>query len=134
MNNKNVASIQEIYSAFGRGDIPAILAQVDDDTEWSFNAKTREVPWYAKYEGKSALPRFFNDFVQNVELKTFEPRGFIHSGSDVIAHIHLEYKVKKTGKDVSMDQLHWWTLNPEGKVARLVHFEDTGQVIAAFSG
>jgi ketosteroid isomerase-like protein len=76
------------------------------------------------------LPKTIN----NLELKTFEPREFIHSGNDVIAHIHLEYKVKKTDKDVSMDQLHWWTLNLEGKVARLVTFEDTGQVIAAFSG
>jgi hypothetical protein len=134
MNDKNVTIIQNIYSAFGRGDIPAILAQVNDDTKWSFNVNTSEVPWHAKVEGKSALPRFFNDFVQNVELKTFEPRRFVHSGDDVIAHIHIEYKVKKTGKDVSMDQLHWWTLDREGKIARLVHFEDTAQVISAYSG
>lgn len=133
MNDSHVTIIQDVYSAFARGDIPAILAHVDQDTEWSFNVNTSEVPWHAKAEGKSALPQFFNDFAQNVELQSFEPRSFVHSGDDVIAHIHIEYKVKRSGKDVNMDQLHWWTFNAEGKIARLVHFEDTAQVIAAYS-
>jgi hypothetical protein len=45
--------------------------------------------------------------------------------------VHIEYVVRKTGKRVAMDQLHWWTLDASGQVARLRHYEDTAQVLEA---
>jgi ketosteroid isomerase-like protein len=30
----NVATVQSIYEAFGRGDIPAILDRISDDVIW----------------------------------------------------------------------------------------------------
>jgi hypothetical protein len=38
MSQSNVETIQQVYAAFGRGDVPAILERVSDDTTWSFNA------------------------------------------------------------------------------------------------
>jgi ketosteroid isomerase-like protein len=67
-----------------------------------------------------------------VEYASFEPRAFIHSGQDVVAHVHQVYTVKRTGKKVDEDLLLWWTFGPDGKIARLVHFEDTAQVMSAW--
>lgn len=134
MSEQNVKTVQSIYAAFGRGDVPGILGQVAEGTEWGFNGARSEVPWHAPVKGKAALPQFFTSMAQNMDFHAFEPREFIHSGDHVIAHIHVEYTVKKTGKKVNMEQLHWWTLDRQGKVARLQHFEDTAQVLAACRG
>jgi ketosteroid isomerase-like protein len=50
-----------------------------------------------------------------------------------VVHLKLAYTVKKTGKKVSEEQLQWWTLEG-GKVSRLMHYEDTAQVVQAWRG
>ena len=35
MSQENVQLIRGVYEAFGRGDIPAVLAQMDQSIEWN---------------------------------------------------------------------------------------------------
>ncbi|HEY3118092.1 MAG TPA: nuclear transport factor 2 family protein [Chloroflexota bacterium] len=133
MSEQNLKTVQEIYGAFGRGDVPAILERVTDDTEWGFNVGSSDVPWHGTFRGKQDLPRFFGAFVENVDLEAFEPRAFMDFESHVVVHLKLAYTVKKTGKKVSEEQLQWWTLEG-GKVSRLMHYEDTAQVVQAWRG
>ena len=70
--------------------------------------------------------------MSNADIKAFEPKAFMDSGDSVIVHLHLEYTVKKTGKSVKEDQLQWWTLDRQGKINGLMHFEDTAQVVKAW--
>ncbi len=131
MSEANVKTIQAIYGAFGRGDVATILASVTDDTEWTFNgAQPQIVAWHEPYRGKAALPKFFAAMSENMALEAFEPRGFFDSGEHVIVHVRIAYTVRKTGRKVDEEQLHWWTL-ASGKIRRLVHFEDTRQVCDA---
>ena len=133
MGGRNVETIREMYAAFGRGDVEAIMARVADDTDWSFNVGPSSVPHHARVHGKGELPRFFTDFGTNVQLEAFEVGDFIAAGHDVIAPIHIRYLVNRTGKRVEMDQLHWWRFNDDGKVVSLRHFEDTAAVQSAFA-
>jgi ketosteroid isomerase-like protein len=138
MSDKNVSTVQNIYGAFGRGDVPGILELVTDDTEWGYNGPSREVPWHPTYKGRANLPKFFQALMENLEMHDFKALDFkaldfIHSGEDVVAHIAIEYTVKKTGKRVKQEQLHWWSFK-NGKAARIVHYEDTAQVVAAVRG
>src|SRR5262245_23182251 len=126
----HVKTIQAIYEAFGRNDLGAILERVTDDTSWGFNGGRSDVPWHGPYRSKKELPRFFQAMGQHLSIEGFEPRRFITQGDDVIAHIAIRYTVKSTGRRVDEEQLHWWSLR-DGKVARLVHFEDTAQVVSA---
>lgn len=130
MSEANLQTIQEIYGAFGRSDVTGIVERCTEETEWCFNGARSEVPWHATRRGRSSVPDFIAAFVTNVDLHDFRPKTFIHSGDDVVCNIAIEYTVKKTGRRVKEDQLHWWSLQ-NGKVARLVHFEDTAQVAAA---
>lgn len=100
---------------------------------WDFNVTHSDVPWHVPVTGPGEVPSFLGAFVQNVDIEAFDPRQFIAMGDEVIAHVRLAYSVKKTGKRVDEEQLHWWTLR-DGKVARLRHFEDTAQVTAAWRG
>jgi uncharacterized protein len=133
MSEQNVQIIQRIYAAFGSGDVPAILERVTEDTEWGFAVGASDVPWHQPVKGKATVPRFFGAIQEHVQMERFEPKELVHSGDHVIAHIEIAYTIRKTGKRVAMDQLHWWTLK-EGRVSRLRHFEDTAAVLAAWRG
>ena len=134
MSVEKISTIQSIYAAFGKGDLPGVLAHVTPTTRWDFNGGRKEVPWHAPVESKAGLAAFFQAFGEGVELHAFEPREFIHCGPHVIVEIHLEYTVRKTKRRVVMDQLHWWTLDDRSQVLRLRHFEDTAQVLEAVRG
>lgn len=42
MDNKQI--VQTIYAAFGRGDIPAILEQLDDNVDWEYGYRNAPDP------------------------------------------------------------------------------------------
>jgi ketosteroid isomerase-like protein len=134
MSHDHVATVQRIYAAFGRGDLPAILAEVSDDTEWGFNVAASEVPWHAAVRGREELPSFFGALAENLDFQVFEPLAFLPSADQVIVHLRLAYAVRRTGRRVEEEQLQWWSFDPTGRVRRLRHFEDTAQVLAAWKG
>jgi hypothetical protein len=131
MSPQRVATVQAIYQAFGRGDIAAIQGRVRPDTQWDFNGGRAEVPWHKPVKSRAEVAAFLGSFGSSNEVHRFEPREFIASGQHVIVEIHLEYTVRATGRRVLQDQLHWWSFDDQGQVARLRHFEDTAQVLAA---
>ncbi len=125
------STVKEMYAAFGRGDVQAILERVSNAVDWDYNVGASEIPWHAPIRGKAQLPGFFAAFAQNVALECFEPVRFLSAGDQVAVRIQIAYTIKQTGKRVAMQQIHWWTFDAGGKVAALRHFEDTAQVQAA---
>jgi ketosteroid isomerase-like protein len=128
----NVRVVQEIYEALGRGDVAEVLARMKEDARWDFNVGASDVPWHAPATGPTEIQKFLGGFMENVTLTAFEPRRFIASGEDVVVDVHLAYTIKRTGKLVDLEQLHWWSL-AASRVTRLRHFEDTAQVISAWN-
>jgi hypothetical protein len=120
-----------MYEAFGRGDVAGVLEHVAETMAWEFNGGRSEVPWHAPVAGRLELSRFFEVFGTNVEVAAFVPREFMPSGPHVLVDVHIEYTVRKTGKRVVQDQIHWWTFDEHQRATRMRHFEDTAQVLAA---
>ena len=87
----NVSTVQTIYAAFGRADVPAILASVRSDTKWDFAGARAEVPWHAPVKSAADLPSFFGALMGNVRMARFEPREFMHCGPHVIVEVAIEY-------------------------------------------
>ncbi len=128
--DSNVQIVQAIYAAFGKGDVAAILARVTDEAEFSFEGGSSEVPWHGPFRGHDGLRRFFGSIAEEVEFQSFEPLAFAAGPDVVAARLHLRYRVRRTGRTVDENQVHWWSVKG-GKVVGLVHFEDTAQVLAA---
>ncbi len=128
---RNVRTIQTIFTAFGTGDVATILANVSDDTAWGFNGGRREVAWHGPWRGKAGLPGFFEAMGRHIAVAAFEPRAFHAVGDHVFVPLRIAYSVKDTGKQVDEEQLQWWTCDDSGKVVGLQHYEDTAQVLAA---
>ena len=49
----NIDTVKQIYQAFGRGDIPAIIDKLDLNVEWDLEVPTPGVPWLQARRGPS---------------------------------------------------------------------------------
>ena len=132
---ENVRIVKEMYSAFDRGDIPAIIDKLADDVEFCINSIVTDVPWYGIHKGPAAVrDRFFGSIAKEADVRVFERKDFIASGNQVVVTWHGEYTLKRNGKKVLQEGAHLWTFNPKGKVSRYRGFVDTAADQAAWRG
>lgn len=126
----NLAAVKSIYDAFGRGDIPAILAYMADDVDWEHDAIDHGVPWLKPGRGRPHVADFFLSLA-GYEIHRFEPNGFFAGGDRVVATIAVEAAVRATGRPIKDLEVHLWTFGPDGKVSRFRHVLDTHQQVMA---
>lgn len=122
----NVDTVKEIYGAFGRGDVPAILEKLDENVEWETYIPVEGVPWLQTRRGRDNIAGFFESLAP-LEFKRFEPQTFFESGDKVFVLIALDITTK--GKDYSFPlEGHLWQFSATGKVAKFDHVADTAQM------
>ena len=86
---QNTKVVQDAYAAFGRGDIPALLATLADDIVWAgVYGAAPHVPTSGERRGKAAVAEFFQQVAANVNFSRFEPKEFIATGDKVVALGH----------------------------------------------
>jgi ketosteroid isomerase-like protein len=120
----NIQTVQEIYSAFGAGDVPTILSKLAADIEWDADA-SGDIPFLVPRRGVDGVGAFFQSLTQ-ADFTKFEPTAFLESGNVVVALIDATFTVKATGKTVAMvDEAHIWRFGPDGKVVNFRHRVDT---------
>ena len=134
----NLATVQSIYEAFGKGDVPSILDTLADDVEWeswSDNSAVKAgVPWMQPLSGKANVAKFF-EVAGQMDIKDLQILGFMEGGNQVAVEFVLEAGLPTFGGGHYRDEeVHLWTFNDAGKVTRLRHYTDTAKHIAAFKG
>jgi ketosteroid isomerase-like protein len=134
MSEANKQTVQEIYTAFGRGDVAFIQSRVAEGTRWDFSAQRDDIPWHAPVESKGGLPAFFGALAENVGMEAFEPKAFAVCGREVVVKVRIAYRLKRTGRRVDQEQVHWWSFDDGGRVVSLRHYEDTAAVRDAWGG
>lgn len=132
----NVQTTQEIYEAFGRGDVPAVLQHLAEDVRWEYQpkgntAQEQDVPYMRSRRGRAAVEGFFQDVDADCEWHSFNPRAFLEGDSLVGTVFEYEFTVKPTGKRVSDEEIHLWEFDADGKVTSFRHFLDTAKAIEA---
>jgi len=127
----NMETVQAIYEAFGRGDVPAILDHLADDVVWDQDAPGYGVPIYEPGAEKEHVARFF-ERLGDLEIHRFEPTNFLTGGDQVAVTINLEATVKATGKPAKVLEIHLWTFGPDGKGTRFLHAVDRHAFVLAY--
>ena len=123
----NTDTVREIYEAFGRGNVAAILDRLDDAVEWETQAPVPGVPWLQSRRGKSNIVGFFQALAP-LEITRFEPHTIFDGGDKVFVLIALE--ATNGGKQYSFpNNGHLWQFNAAGKVIKFDHITDTAQMI-----
>lgn len=130
----NVKTVQDMYAAYGRGDVPAILESLDENISWDADSSVPEVPWLKPRRGKSEVPAFFESLAP-IEFHRFEPHTFFESGNKVLALILIEATFSPGGqKRLIPNEGHLWDFNAAGKAVSLHHVTDTYQHLMGFRG
>jgi ketosteroid isomerase-like protein len=129
----NVKTITEIYEAFGRGDVAAILDAVTDDVDWAAEAASSAAPWYGSRNGKQAVAAFFSDFGSTIETEEFIPVSFAANDTDVLTVVRFRGRSRSTGKEAAMNLHHFFRFR-DGKIAYYRGTEDTALVETVLRG
>lgn len=120
--------VASIYEAFGRGDVAAILAHLDEGIRWDTHYGEHPVPWLRAGTGHAAAQRFFSTLSEHLDFTKFEVECVLAEGDFVVALVNVEATVKTTGKVVrERREAHIWQLNAAGKVVDFQHGADSLQ-------
>ncbi|HMD94024.1 MAG TPA: nuclear transport factor 2 family protein [Trebonia sp.] len=122
----NIKTITQVYEAFGRGDVAAILDAVTDDVDWAAEAASSGAPWYGVRHGRDAVAAFFSDFGSTMEVEEFTPVSFAANDTDVLSVVRFRARSRSTGKTAEMNLHHYFKFR-DGKIAYYRGTEDTAQ-------
>ncbi len=129
--NKNLAVIDGLYKSFSTGDIPAVLAVLDEKVIWmeaEGNAYADGNPYIgpdAVLNGIFARVGAEHDYFKLEDIELHEM-----SGNKVLATLRYDAKVKETGKTFNAQVAHLWTLK-EGKIIGFQQYVDTKKLAEA---
>ena len=133
MSNGNIAVVQSLYAAFGRGDIASLVGAMAADVTWEVVGRTKDYPLLGLRKGHDGVREFFRLIGELQEVVAFAPRDF-HASGDLVFVLGSEgWKLPKTGKPVDTEWVHVFTIKG-GKVTAFREFTDTAQFADAYRG
>lgn len=123
IGSANIALVQQLYGAFAKHAIGAILNVLDANVEWGeppnpFN------PAGGTRHGHAGFLEWLNIGKQAEEVLQLEPRKFLVDGDTVAVIGFTKCLAKPTGKIYETDFVHVITVR-DGKVTRFQEFFDT---------
>ena len=125
----NIKTITQVYEAFGRGDVAAILDAITDDVDWAAEAASSAAPWYGVRHGRDAVAVFFSDFGSTMEVEEFTPVSFAANDTDVLTVVRFRARSRSSGKTAEMNLHHYFKFR-DGKIAYYRGSEDSAQTEA----
>jgi ketosteroid isomerase-like protein len=122
--NKEI--VQGAYAAFAEGDVPKVLAAMDDKIEWT------DAEGFPLYTGTLIGPQ---QIVEGIFARLGEvgddfavhPTRFVAEGDTVVATGTYTWKHRSTGEPAEVQMAHVWTVR-DGKLASFQQHVDTLKV------
>ncbi len=128
-------TVEEMYAAFGRGDVAAILDRLDESVEWEYGTQPWDgPPWLQPRHGKAGAAEFFAS-LGALDFHKFAPKAILEGDGLVVALVDVEATVTATGTRVTEeDEIHIWHFGGSGRVTRFRHRADTHLQWQAWKG
>jgi len=118
-----VAIVKEMYTAFGRGDVPAIMARVSDDVLWEAEGPA-ELGFTGVRHGKGETLGFFEGIAREHGEPKLTMTEFVASGDSVATFGRYEVTLKKSGRRLNAPLGHLFQFR-DGKVVRYINLTNT---------
>lgn len=132
MEAQNTAVVQDMYAAFGRGDIATLIGHLAEDIVWvGVYGTGSHVPTSGERRGKAQVQEFFRQVADTVKFSRFEPKDFIASGNTVVTLGHYT-ATTPVGKEFDGDFAMVFSMR-DGKVTRFQEFCDSAGINAAYT-
>ena len=133
MSQENVKVVQGMYEAFGKGDIPTVLAALDPQVEW-WEAENFIYAEGNPYVGPNAvLTGVFARIGAEWEGFAVTPKEVLDAGHTTIGHGYYSGTYRKTGKQARAQFAHFFTFR-DGKIVKFQQYTDTAQFRQVVSG
>jgi ketosteroid isomerase-like protein len=126
----NTDRVKEIYAAFGRGDIQAILGALHPDVAWTVQGPAL-VPIFGKRKGRQQVAQFFQTVAEKLTFQEFGPREFIAQGDRVVVLGVERGQAKPTSRPVEGEWAHVFTFK-NGQVVDFREYCNTAAFAEAF--
>ena len=124
----NVQILKGGYEAFGRGDVPSVLAIFDPRIEWreaeSNPYKPDGGPWIG---GDAVVQSLFMRLGTEWDGFTVTPHTYHDAGDTVVAECRYTGVYKATGKSIDAQACHVWKFR-DGKATSFQQYVDTAQM------
>jgi len=128
MSEQNLSIVTGMYEAFGKGDIPGVIAALDPQVEW-LEAENFIYADGNPYLGPNAvLEGVFVRIGAEWEDFTVSPKEILDAGETVVGHGYYSGTYKKNGKQVRAQFAHLFTFR-DGKVVKFQQYTDTAQFL-----
>ena len=125
----NVRLIQELYDAFSRGDIAAVLNFIDPEADLDFEGPDA-IPWAGSWHGREGWTEFFQTLGENADEITLAMAPFAAQGDNIVTVGRYRARVKRTGQRIDSPLVHLWTIR-NGIVVKCREFTNTATEAAA---
>jgi ketosteroid isomerase-like protein len=126
---KTLEVVQQAYQAFGRGDVPAILALVADQVDWRF-CGSKSLPYTGTFHTREDVGRWFGAIAAVDDVRAFEPREFIAAGDRLTVLGWERTAGRPGGKVFETEWVHVFTVR-DGRIIRFWGMYDTEASAAA---
>src|SRR5579862_3494842 len=123
----NVETVQGLYAAFGRGDLPGILAMLADDVVWESEGPAI-ISFSGTRRGKTETAGFFEALGADHLNPQLTITDYVASGDTVMTLGRYAATMKATGKKFDSPIAHYWKFR-DGKVVRYVGLANTAAAV-----
>jgi ketosteroid isomerase-like protein len=124
----NASTVKELYQAFARGDIGAILSSLTEDVELDVPGGS---PLSGIRSGRGQVGQFLADLQRLVRMDELDAGEFVSSGDKVVVLGRERGTIKETGRSYSTKFAHVYTVRNH-KVVGVVLFSDTHAIASAY--
>lgn len=128
-----IETVQTMYAAFNRGDVPAILAQLAEDVRWDHwperNPQIEALPWFAPRTGRAQVLNFFQE-IGKFQFHRFEVHSLMANERQVACCLTVDLTLDN-GNRFADQEMHLFTFNAAGQVSEFRHFIDTAKTLSA---
>ena len=125
MSNDNAELLRSTYEAFGRGDIPAVMAVFDEEIAWN---TPDLLPHAMPVNGREGVGKFFQKLASTWEEFSLEIDDLVASGDRVCAIGRAGGTLD--GQEASYGFVHAWTVR-DGVCVRFDEYVDPSPELIA---
>ena len=109
----NTKVVQDAYAAFGRGDIPAVIALLDENVEWT---SPRVLPHGGEFSGPTQVGKFFEGIGAAWDSLDLDIESVDQAGANVVGVMRAGGTLK-SGETRSYAAVHVFEIG-NGKIRR----------------
>lgn len=132
MSDQNLKLVQNLYAAFGRGDIPAIIEVMTPTATIGIVGRRQDAPFLGIFDdGKAGGAEFFKQLAEAQEFHTFEPLRYLAAEDKVFVWGRYRWTMRKSGVSKESEWLHEITLR-DGKMTSWRGHNDTAMLAEAY--